>query len=67
MRYLTDDERERLLADITTKVRATTDVTTIMQTAILELATALRVPYGAIRLQPVAPQGGSLGGKVDEQ
>jgi GAF domain-containing protein len=60
-------ERERVLAEITTKVRATTDVNTIMQTAILELATALRVPYGAIRLHKVAPRSESEGGSADEQ
>jgi len=60
-------ERERLLAEITTKVRATTDVSTIMQTAILELASALRVPYGAIRLHAVSPGGESERGAADEQ
>ncbi len=60
-------ERERVLADITTKVRATADVNTIMQTAILELATALRVPYGAIRLHKIAPRSESEGGAADEQ
>jgi len=60
-------ERERTLAEITTKVRATTDVNTIMQTAINELATALRVPYGAIRLEAAAPQDEANGGPVDEQ
>ena len=60
-------ERERKLAEITTKVRATTDVSTIMQTAILELAAALRVPYGAIRLQPAAPQDDADGGQADER
>jgi GAF domain-containing protein/HAMP domain-containing protein len=43
-------EQERILAEITTKVRATTDINTILQTAVLELATALNVPQGAIRL-----------------
>jgi GAF domain-containing protein/HAMP domain-containing protein len=59
-------EQERILAEITTKVRATTDINTIMQTAVLELATALNVPQGAIRLQAaglypagMAPDGGS--------
>jgi K+-sensing histidine kinase KdpD len=60
-------ERERRLAEITTKVRATTDVGTIMQTAILELAAALRVPYGAIRLQPAAPRDDADGGQADER
>ena len=48
-------EQERILAEITTKVRATTDINTILQTAVLELATALNVPQGAIRLHPAAP------------
>ena len=59
-------EQERILAEITTKVRATTDINTILQTAVLELATALNVPQGAIRLQAaglypagMAPDGGS--------
>lgn len=60
-------ERERRLAEITTKVRATTDVGTIMQTAILELAAALRVPYGAIRLQPPTPRDEADGGQADER
>ncbi len=60
-------ERERMLAEITTKVRATSDVNTIMQTAILELASALRVPYGAIRLHKVSSPSGSEGGAANEQ
>ena len=60
-------ERERMLAEITTKVRATTDVNTIMQTAIFELATALRVPYGAIRLHKVPPQSEAEGGAANGQ
>jgi GAF domain-containing protein len=60
-------ERERVLAEITTKVRATTDVSTIMQTAILELASALRVPYGAIRLHTPGAQSESEGGSLNGQ
>ncbi len=60
-------ERERMLAEITTKVRATTDVNTIMQTAVLELATALRVPYGAIRLHKVSSPSESEGGAANGQ
>jgi len=44
-------ERERILADITSKVRASTNVNVILQTAVKELAEALRVPKGAIQLR----------------
>jgi GAF domain-containing protein/HAMP domain-containing protein len=50
-------ERERVLADITAKVRSTTDVSAILRTAIQELAGALRVPQGSIRLRPTEPTG----------
>jgi GAF domain-containing protein/HAMP domain-containing protein len=60
-------EREKILADITSKVRATTDVSTIMQTAVLELAAALQVPHGAIRLRTPGGQSGPDGGSADEQ
>ena len=43
-------ERERVLSDITSKVRASTNVDVILQTAIRELAEALRVPKGSIQL-----------------
>ena len=45
--------QERLLSDITAKVRSSTDVNVILQTAMQELATALRVPRGAIQLRPM--------------
>jgi len=63
-------EHERILAEITTKVRATTDINTIMQTAMLELATALNVPQGAIRLQAAGPYPPGIapdGGSANEQ
>jgi len=63
-------EQERILAEITTKVRATTDINTIMQTAMLELATALNVPQGAIRLQAAGPYPPGIapdGGSANEQ
>lgn len=44
-------ERERVLSEITSKVRSYTDVNMILQTAVQELAEALRVPKGAIRLR----------------
>jgi hypothetical protein len=43
-------ERERILADITGRVRSSTDINFILQTAVQDLAEALRVPRGAIRL-----------------
>ncbi|RLC64327.1 MAG: hypothetical protein DRI79_03630 [Chloroflexi bacterium] len=42
--------RERLAADITARVRASTEVDTILQTAIRELGRALRASEGLIRL-----------------
>ena len=60
-------EKERVLADITSKVRATTDVNTILQTALHDLAEALRVPRGEIRLRVPGgrndPDGGSAHGQ----
>lgn len=47
-------ERERILADITSKVRASTNVNVILQTAVKELAEALRIPKGAIQLRNAA-------------
>jgi len=44
-------ERERVLTEITSKVRASTNVDVILQTAIRELAEALRVPKGSIQLR----------------
>jgi GAF domain-containing protein len=44
-------ERERILADITAKVRASTNLNVILQTAIRELAEVLRVPKGSIQLR----------------
>jgi len=50
-------ERERILADITSKVRASTNVNVILQTAVKELAEALRVPKGAIQLRGAGREG----------
>lgn len=46
-------ERERILADITARVRASTNVDAILRTAIAQLAQALHIPKGAIQLRPV--------------
>ncbi len=53
-------ERERVLTEITSKVRASTNVDVILQTAIRELAEALRVPKGTIQLR-------SFGGEIKER
>lgn len=50
-------ERERILADITSKVRASTNVNVILQTAVKELAEALHVPKGAIQLRGSGSKG----------
>ena len=44
-------ERERLLAEISARVRASTDVDTILRTAVRELGRALRASDGLIRLE----------------
>lgn len=44
-------QREHLLSDITSRVRASTNVNTILQTAIQELAEALQVGNAAIHLK----------------
>ncbi len=46
-------ERDRILADVTSQVRSSTNIDTILQTAIQQLAEALHVPKGAIVLRPV--------------
>jgi GAF domain-containing protein len=43
-------ERERLIADVSAQVRASTDVNTILRTAIRELGRSLRASDGLIRL-----------------
>jgi GAF domain-containing protein len=43
-------EREQFLADLSNKVRATTDVESILRTAILELGRSLKASEGFIRL-----------------
>jgi GAF domain-containing protein/HAMP domain-containing protein len=45
--------RERILSEITGKVRASTSVSTILQTAVQELAVALRLPGTAIQLRAI--------------
>ncbi|HNT22960.1 MAG TPA: GAF domain-containing protein [Anaerolineales bacterium] len=49
-------EQERLLSDITAKVRSSTDINLILQTAMQELAEALRIPRGAIQLRRTETQ-----------
>lgn len=49
-------ERERVLADVTARVRTSTNVNTILQVAIQELAEALHVPKGSILLKPTQPE-----------
>jgi GAF domain-containing protein len=56
-------ERERLLAEITSKVRASTNVNVILQTAVRELAEALQVPKGAIQLRGASGNNLADGGK----
>lgn len=46
-------EREKLLSEITSQVRSSTNVNTIMRTAIKELAEALQVPKGSITFRPI--------------
>ena len=51
-------ERERLVADITTKMRAVNDPQAILETVAVELRNALRVKSVQVRLQNVNPQQG---------
>jgi GAF domain-containing protein len=44
-------ERERLISDITSKVRASTNLDVILQTAVQQLAEALQAPRGSIVLR----------------
>jgi GAF domain-containing protein len=44
-------QRERLITEITSKVRASTSLDTILQTAVQELAQALHIPAGSITLR----------------
>jgi GAF domain-containing protein/HAMP domain-containing protein len=54
-------ERERILAEITAKVRATTDINVIMETAVQELARALRISRGVIQLRQADATGDTRG------
>jgi GAF domain-containing protein len=58
-------ERERLAADISARVRASTEVDTILRTAIQELGRALRASDGLIRLGTDDEAGSSQLDKVD--
>jgi GAF domain-containing protein/HAMP domain-containing protein len=44
-------ERERLISEVTARLRASTTIDVIMQTAVQELAEALHVPHGSIILR----------------
>lgn len=57
-------ERERLISDITAKVRASTNLDVILQTSITELAQALRTPKGTILIRGTYNQG--QGGAANE-
>jgi GAF domain-containing protein len=57
-------ERERLVADITAKVRASSDVETIMRTAVRELGNAMRVDRTRVLL--AADRGHGMGQEEDE-
>lgn len=52
-------ERERILSEITSKVRASTDINAILQIAMQELADALHVSRGAIELRQASVAGGN--------
>ena len=51
-----DAEQERLLSEITATARSSTDINLILQTAMQELAEALRIPRGAIQLRRTETQ-----------
>jgi GAF domain-containing protein/HAMP domain-containing protein len=53
-------QRERQISEITSKVRSSTNVDVILQTAVQELAEALDIPKGTIKLR------GGNGGSFDE-
>jgi len=50
--------REKMLSDITLQVRSSTDVNTILRTAIRELAEALQVPRGSITFRTAEESSG---------
>ncbi|NIV34328.1 MAG: GAF domain-containing protein, partial [Anaerolineae bacterium] len=52
-------ERERLIGDITAKIRASTDVQDILETTAEELGRALGTSRALVRLAPVHPGPGS--------
>ena len=54
-------ERERLISDITAKIRGSTNVDLILQTSVKEISQALRLTRGAIQLK------GEDGGGSDER
>jgi GAF domain-containing protein len=46
-------ERDRILAEITAQVRSSTDVNTILQTAVVKISQALQVPQDAVVIHPL--------------
>lgn len=59
-------ERERLIGDITAKIRASTDVQDILETTAEELGRVLGTSRALVRLAPIRPGTGSLGGTVPD-
>jgi GAF domain-containing protein len=60
-------ERERILANVTARVRTSTNVNTILQVAIQELADALHVPRGSIVLKPAQPDHSDKSGNEKDE
>jgi len=58
-------EKERVLANISSKVRSSTDVNEILQTAVQELAQAFKVSNGVIQLRNLNGEKPSDGHKVN--
>jgi GAF domain-containing protein len=58
-------EKERVLANISSKVRSSTDVNEILQTAVQELAQAFKVSNGVIQLRNLNGEKSSDGHKVN--
>jgi GAF domain-containing protein len=59
-------ERERLIGDITAKIRASTDVQNILETTAEELGRVLGTSRTLVRLAPTRPGSGSPGEAVPE-
>ena len=59
-------ERERLIGDITAKIRASTDVQDILETTAEELGRVLGTSRALVRLAPTRPGTGSQGQTTPE-